>query len=567
MQTSKKRMPVIFQLISIFLFVAILFLFVIGNTLTHLVKTGDETQLMIDNTAAGSVILKESHMEFTRALLNMRGFLLYPDGSAYEQGYLADMKKSVETIQTYQAQYSSSETQSDSAHLEQLLNAYLALGDRVIPAKKANDPNLNKITSEGRQLVDQINGQYEKLNTTQQQLLNDRAAALRADIQAKTRLAVAASGIIVLIVIGVVVWYSRKLSARIGRLKNSLTEVGSLDLTGQDHIPTINDEIGDMAELVITMRQQLKSIVNQLRTDGETVAAASEELSAAVQEQLQTVETVAKSIDNIAAGAAHNTDNITNISATLEELSAGAEQMNAGAAEVNDSTHNAVQEAHNGMALLDNVVSQNEIIGQSMGSITAITAKLSKASEEIKGIVDVISGIAGQTNLLALNAAIEAARAGEAGRGFAVVAEEVRKLAEQSAGATQDIAVIINNMGGEIAAAVATVEHAGNEVAKGKSTAQTTQQGFAAIIEKLDTVKTGIEQIAAAIQETAKGAQSMVANIQNISTVAEQTAASSQTAAASSEEQTASMHEINANADTLAKSAAELHNIVQRFKI
>ncbi|MGI6093100.1 MAG: methyl-accepting chemotaxis protein, partial [Negativicutes bacterium] len=235
--------------------------------------------------------------------------------------------------------------------------------------------------------------------------------------------------------------------------------------------------------------------------------------------------------------------------------------------QVNAGSEEAVSEAHQGMAMLGQVVAQNESIDHAMSDITEVTAKLAKASEDIKGIIDVISNIAGQTNLLALNAAIEAARAGEAGRGFAVVAEEVRKLAEQSSHATRDIANIISNMGSEITIAVASADKARLEVAKGKDTTLHTQQGFKAIIEKLDSVKAGISQIAAAINQTAKGTQSMVAGIENISAVAQQSTANAQTVAASSEEQTASMHEINANADTLAKSAVALHDIVRKFKI
>ena len=251
----------------------------------------------------------------------------------------------------------------------------------------------------------------------------------------------------------------------------------------------------------------------------------------------------------------------------MEEVSAGSEEISAGAAEVNASTHNAVTEAAKGMDMLKQVVVQNEHIGQSMNEITQVATNLSQGSEKIKGIVDVINGIAAQTNLLALNAAIEAARAGEAGRGFAVVADEVRKLAEQSASATKDIAAIINDMGSQISFAVETVKRANQEVSKGKESAITTQSGFEAIIEKLEVVKIGIEQIAVAVDETAKGTQVMVVSVENISNVAQETSADSETVAASAEEQASGMHEITSNANSLSKLANDMMEVVGKFKI
>ena len=224
-------------------------------------------------------------------------------------------------------------------------------------------------------------------------------------------------------------------------------------------------------------------------------------------------------------------------------------------------------EVGRGMSMLKAVVEQNENVAHSMTEITNVTEKLAQGSQNIKGIVDVITNLAGQTNLLALNAAIEAARAGEAGRGFAVVAEEVRKLAEQSAKSSQEITVIINNMGNEIGRSVLAVERANGEVTKCKNSAIETQQGFELIAKRLTTVKDGIEQITAAIGETAISTQSMVASVEAIRTIADTTSAGIQTVAASSEEQSASMNEISENAESLAGLANELNAVVEKFKV
>lgn len=357
------------------------------------------------------------------------------------------------------------------------------------------------------------------------------------------------------------------ISNSIKKVLASVEQVAAGDLSIQDVIIKGNDEAGKLATSFNMMKNNLHGLVMQVSQSSEQVAASSEELTAIAEQNTQASTQIATSIELVAQGTEKQASAVNETSTAVEEISASTEEVAASSGEITRSMVDTLTTTQAGQKALNRVVEQMNSISAGTNRVQQSITELSTNSEKIGSIIGVITGIADQTNLLALNAAIEAARAGEQGRGFAVVAEEVRKLAEQSRGATKQIETLINQNKNDIGTAVIAMEDGVGSVKVGMEVVNVAGQSFSEIAKLVENVSAQMEQISATIQQIASGNQQIVSSVREVEVISKETAGQAQSVSAGVEEQTASMEQVASSAQSLSTMAFELQTIVSKFTI
>ncbi|WP_249115639.1 methyl-accepting chemotaxis protein [Azoarcus sp. L1K30] len=302
-------------------------------------------------------------------------------------------------------------------------------------------------------------------------------------------------------------------------------------------------EVGRVAE-----GSMLAGLAQMLRAFREMIAKISDgavRMSEAVAE-------ITHSSDQVAIAAHRQADSTSAMAAAIEQMTVSITHISDSALDTERDSNAASDMASSGEEKVASATGEMHQISQSVVNAAEQLRTLESRTNEISSIANVIKEIAAQTNLLALNAAIEAARAGEQGRGFAVVADEVRKLAERTSRATEEIGGMIGAIQGDTAQAVGTMDRVLPQVEHGVALAQDAAQSLRDIRAGAGAMVLRIREVALATREQSTASTAIAQQVESIAQMVEETGASMQATAES--------------AHMLDGVAAELRASVARFR-
>jgi len=275
------------------------------------------------------------------------------------------------------------------------------------------------------------------------------------------------------------------------------------------------DEIGLIARSVIKVEEFTQQLIKNIKNSVTTLNS----VIGALESNIETV----KSKTNEQTSQAHQ------IATAAEEMSQTITDIAKNAATASDIATESMNISLEGQGLSENAMKTVQSANRSTLELKKTINALNSRVEEIGDIVTVIKDIADQTNLLALNAAIEAARAGEQGRGFAVVADEVRKLAERTIKATDEIAGKITAVQTESHESIKSMEATSKEVAEALKALNEVKESLNKIAESSQKVKDQITQIATATDEQSSASDEVARSAERSSILAQEVKNSTET--------------------------------------
>ncbi len=327
------------------------------------------------------------------------------------------------------------------------------------------------------------------------------------------------------------------LQERVSELSGLAQRAAEGDLTVS--APEYEGELGNLSRSFNTMTAGLRALTEKMSEVINHLSSASSEIEVTAQQQ--------------ASGSNEQAASVSEVTAAVNELATNAKEVARAAESVSEAANDALDKAKKGQDAVEDVVTGMEEIKEVTYGNAQKIMTLEEKSQEIGSILAIIDDIAEQTNLLALNAAIEAARAGEAGKGFAVVAQEIRNLAEDVTSSTKEIAGKIKEIQTAVNSSVMATDESQKRTEDEARVVREAGERLSEIGQLTEHTAELAMQISGAVQQQRSASEQVVQTMNEVSEVARQSALGSQESVRSAQD--------------LATMAAELKEIISKFKL
>ncbi|EKG37801.1 methyl-accepting chemotaxis protein [Pseudomonas syringae] len=338
--------------------------------------------------------------------------------------------------------------------------------------------------------------------------------------------------------IGLALWLTRSIVGPLQRAVTAAEQVASGDLTHTIEVDG-EDEVTRLLRALAMMQVNLREAMRHIGSSATQLASAATELNSVTEDSYRGLNQQNAEIDQAATA--------------INEMTSAVEEVARNAVSTSDASNQSSTSALAGQTRVIETVQSIQTLTDNVQATSTLVQNLANQSQDIGKVLDVIRSIAEQTNLLALNAAIEAARAGESGRGFAVVADEVRALAHRTQQSTLEIDSMVSAMRSGSAQALDSMNTSRDRADSTLALAKGAGESLSEITSSINQISERNLVIASAAEEQAQVSREVDRNIVNIRDLSMQS--------------TQGANQISASSHELSRLAADLSQVVSRFKV
>ncbi|MEG4807272.1 methyl-accepting chemotaxis protein [Microcoleus sp. F8-D3] len=481
----------------------ILFGAIIYSSTAHLIKLQGDSKQIVENIRD----MDEYVYDVTRIIASIRGYALYPKDQYYRGTY-------------DQARESMLQNKQDLAKVvdpqaQAVINDLIKIGDDYDRVAAGIYPlvDANKLNEAKEEILIPRVAKLEDARLRALTILDNRLNEnLREGEQAKNfeNLVIILGTLLTLLATVVTgLWVASPIQRQLPRVVQAAEQIADGDLQQTIEPNQDGSEIGQLMTAFHNMSKNLNSLILQMQKSGvqigtsaTQIAAAGKELEATVTEQLASTNEVSATSQQIAT--------------TSRELVKVMDQV----ALMAQSTAIAAGASQNDLNRMETVMRQ---LSAATTSIATKLGVMNEKANNINSVVTTINKVADQTNLLSLNAAIEAEKAGEYGAGFAVVAREIRRLADQTAVATLEIAQMIKEMQSAVSTGVMEMDKFNKSVVDSVADVSKISDQVAQVIQQVQGLTPRFEQVSQSIEEQSMGSQQISEAMGYLSQASQQT--------------------------------------------